>query len=80
MYKALRSAQKIGEDWKDRRLILNLYLQQTSVVIIENGDSVSGEIGRVVSQGFILSPLLFSIYAEMVMIEVKEWWHKRRAD
>ena len=64
--------KKIGVDWRDRRLIMNLYMQQTAVVRTENGDSEPGEIGRGVRQGCLLSPLLFSIYAEMMMIEAME--------
>ena len=64
--------KKIGVNWRDRRLIMNLYMQQTAVVRTENGDSEPGEIGRGVRQGCLLSPLLFSIYAEMMMIEAME--------
>ena len=38
----------------------------------ENGDSEPGEIWRVVRQGCLLFTLLFSIYAEMMMIEAME--------
>ena len=52
MNKAFRSLRKIGVDWRDRRLIMNLYTQQTAVVRTENGDSETVEIGREVRQGF----------------------------
>ena len=61
----------IGVDWRDRRLISELYMNQESVVRIAGGESDSGIIGRGVRQGCPLSPLLFSIYAEM-MKEVLE--------
>jgi len=64
--------KKIGIDWRDRRLITNLYMRQTAVVRTEHGDSEPGEIGRGVRQGCLLSPLLFSIYAEMMMVEAME--------
>ena len=51
---------------------MNLYMQQTAVVRTENGDSEPGEIGRGVRQGCLLSPLFFSINAEMMMIEAIE--------
>ena len=44
--------KKIGVDWRDRRLIMNLYIQQTAVVRTENGDSEPGEIRHGVRQGF----------------------------
>jgi hypothetical protein len=37
--------KKIGIDWRDRRLIMNLYIQQAAVVRIENGDSEPGTSG-----------------------------------
>ena len=43
---------------------MNLYMQDTAVVRTENGASEHGEIGRGVRLGCLLSPLLFSIYAE----------------
>ena len=51
---------------------MNLYMQQTMVVRTENGDSEPGEIGRGVRQGWLLTPLLFSIYAEMMIAEAME--------
>src|SRR6476469_2965873 len=48
------------------------YINQESVVIIAGGESDSGIIGTGVRQGCPLSPLLFSIYAEMMMKEALE--------
>ena len=62
--------KKIGLDWRDRILIMNLYMHQTAVVRTENGDSESGEIG--LGQGCLLSPLLFSVYAEKMMKDTIE--------
>ena len=39
---------------------------------IENWDSEPGEIGRGIRQGWLLSPFLFSIYAQMMMIEAMD--------
>ena len=56
-------------DWKDRRLLQDLYMRQEAVVRIADGESNPGIIGRGVRQGCLISPLLFSIYAEVMMIE-----------
>jgi len=71
MMNALKS---LGIDWKDRRLIKELYLRQEAVVRIEGIDSDPGTIiiGRGVRQGCPMSPLLFSIYTEMMMNEAME--------
>ena len=70
--KLLEILEKIGIDWRDRRLIRNLYIKQAAVVRTENGNSEPADIGRGVRQGCLLSPLLFSIYAEMMMVETME--------
>src|SRR6478609_9545926 len=54
--------QSIGVDWRDRRMISELYMNQKAVVRIAGGESDSGIIGRGVRQRCPLSPLLFSIY------------------
>ena len=55
--------------WKDRRLLQDLYMRQEAVVRIANRESDPGIIGRGVRQGCPMSPLLFSMYAEDMMIE-----------
>src|SRR6267154_6418924 len=59
-------------DWKDRRLLQDLYMRQEAVVRVVGGDSDLGVIGRGMRQGYPISSLLFSIYAEIMMIEVLE--------
>ena len=69
MMKVLKSLQV---DWRDRRMIYQLYMKQEAVIRIADGDSEPGIIGRGVRQGCPLSLLLFLIYAEMMMVEVLE--------
>src|SRR6478609_8767055 len=64
--------QSVGVDWRDRRMISELYTNQETVVRIAGGESDSGINGRGVRQGCPLSPMLFSIYAEMMMKEALE--------
>ena len=49
-------------DWKDRRLIRNLYLRQKVNVQIGKESREGIEIGRGVTQGCCMSPNLFNIY------------------
>src|SRR6476661_7996372 len=64
--------QSIGVYWRDQRMISELHMNQEAVVRIAGGESASGIIGRGVRQGCPLSPLLFSVYAEMTMKEALE--------
>src|SRR6478609_8615608 len=60
--KMMKVLQSIGIDWRDRRMISELYMNQDAVARIAGGESDSGIIGRGVRQRCPLSPLLFSIY------------------
>src|SRR5215469_7717615 len=70
--KMMECLDKIGVNRKDAQLIKNLYLRQTAVVRYNGEDSGEAEIGRGVRQGCSLSPLLFNIYSETLMKEVKK--------
>jgi Reverse transcriptase (RNA-dependent DNA polymerase) len=67
--KMMEVLKQIQVDWKDRRLISELYMRQQAVIRVADGESEPGVIGRGVRQGCPLSPLLFSIYAEAMMLE-----------
>src|SRR5688572_32972499 len=47
-------------------------MNQKAVVKIQQEFSEEGEIGRRVRQGCCMSPLLFNIYAEAMMVEAME--------
>jgi hypothetical protein len=68
----LKILRNIGVDWRDRRLIMNLYMNQKAVVKIQQEFSDESEIDRGVRQGCCLSPLLFNIYAEAMMMKAME--------
>ena len=64
--------KKLHIDWRDRSLLQDFYMRQEAVVRTVGGDSDPGVIGRGVRQGCPISPLLFSIYTEVTMIEALE--------
>ena len=80
--KMMKVLQSIVVNWRDRRTISELYMNQEAVVRIAAGESDSGIIGRGFRQKCPLSPLLFSIYAKMIVKEALEnveegkkgWW------
>src|SRR5919106_4121377 len=70
--KLMYALKCLGIDWRDRRLIKDLYIRQEVIIRVADGDSEPEIIGRGVRQGCLLSPLLFSIYAESMMKEAME--------
>src|SRR6266516_1762439 len=69
MFEILKS---LHVDWRDRRLLQDLYMRQEAVVRVAGEDSDPGIIGHGVRQGCPISPMLFSIYAEVMMMEALE--------
>ena len=51
---------------------MNLYINPKTVVKIQQELSGESEIGRDVRQGCCMSPLLFNIYAEAMMLEAMD--------
>jgi len=70
--KMLNILKELGVDWRDRRLIMNLYLHQKAVIKVMQDYSEECEIGRGVRQGCCMSPLLFTVYAEAMINEAME--------
>ena len=56
--------KETGIDWRERRLIRNLYIAQSVKVRLNRGETRSVKIGRRVRQGCCLSLILFNLYSE----------------
>ena len=61
--------KRIGIDWRERRLISKLYLEQKVKVRVDWGETRSAQIGRGIRQGRCLSPILFNFYIECLTKE-----------
>ena len=59
-------------DWRERRLISNLYMTQSNKVRLNRGETRSVKTGRRVRQGCCLSPILFNLYSECLTKEALE--------
>ena len=58
-----------GIDWRERRLIGNLYMAQSVKERLKRRETRSVKIGRGVTQGCCLSPILFNVYSECLTKE-----------
>ena len=56
-------------DWRERRLISKLCMEQKVKLRLDRGETRSVQIGRGVRQGCCLSPILFNLYSECLTKE-----------
>ena len=61
--------KRTGIDWRERRLISKLYMEQKFKVRLDRGETRSVQTGRGVRQGCCLSPILFNLYSECLTKE-----------
>jgi putative lipoic acid-binding regulatory protein len=61
-----------GIDWRERRLISKLYMEQSVKIRLDQEETRSVKIGRGVRQGCCLSPILFKLYSEYLTMEALE--------
>jgi len=70
--KLMQILKEICIDWRERRLIGNLYMAQCVKVRLNRGDTRNVKIGRGVRQGSCLPPILFNLYSEYLTKEALE--------
>jgi retron-type reverse transcriptase len=70
--KLMQILKETGIEWRQKRLIRNLYMAQNVKVRLNRGETGSVKIGRGVRQGCCLSPILFNLYSEYLTKETLE--------
>ena len=70
--KLIQILKKTGIEWRERRLISKLYMDQSVKVRMDQAETRSMKTGRVVRQEFCLSPILFNLYSEYLTKEALE--------
>jgi hypothetical protein len=61
--------KRTGIDWRERRFISKLYMDQRVKVRLDQAETRSVKIGRGVRQGNCLSPTLFNLYSKCLTKE-----------
>ena len=67
--KLMQILKRTGIDWRERRLISKLYMDQRVKVRLDRGETRSVHNERVVRQGCCLPPILFNLYNECLTKE-----------
>jgi len=67
--KLMQILKRTGIDWRERRLISKVYMDQRIKVRLDRGETRSVQIRRGVRQGCCLSPILFNLFSECLTKE-----------
>ena len=67
--KLLEMFRNIGVNWRERRLMCNLYIGKRVKLRLNQGKTDSVKIRRGIRQGCCMSPILFNLYGEYLMKE-----------
>jgi len=70
--KIMQILNRTDINWRERRLISKLYMDQRVKVRLDRGETKSVQIGRGVRQGCCLSPILLNLYSECLTNEALE--------
>jgi retron-type reverse transcriptase len=70
--KLMQILKETGIDWRKIKLINNLYMAQSVKIQLNRGETRSVKIGRGVRQGCCLSPILFNLYSEYIIMAALE--------
>jgi len=64
--------KETGIEWRDRRVISNVYMAHSVKVRLNQGETRSVKTRRGVRQGCCLPPILFNLYFEYLIKEALE--------
>jgi len=67
--KLMQILKRIGIDWRERRLISKLYMEQKVKVRLDRGETRTVQIGTGIRQGCCLSPVLCNLCSECLTNE-----------
>ena len=64
--------KQVGLDWRERRLIWELYTNQTAVITVGDDLTEPAQLGRGSRQGGILSTIIYNVYSQFMINEALE--------